>query len=497
MLQARSGVFWLFARFRVFFLRTPLRALLLHAFVRAGFRTLFLTSDSAMRSTQHKPLDEQTILITGASSGIGLATAQRAANAGAAVVLVARNTEAIEAEASRIEADGGRALAIGADVADLDSVRRAADLAAAQFGGIDTWVNNAGTSIYGRLEETDLVDARRLFETNFWGLVNGSVEALRLWRQAIARNVSDDPQNFALINIGSVLSDRAIPLQGFYCASKHAVKGFTDALRMEVMEDDLPVSVTLIKPGSIDTPYTEHARNLTGRKPTVPPPVYSPKLVAKAVLHCACHPKRDLIVGGGGRMISAAGLGGKHVDRAMAGTITEQQLEDGPDLNPSDSLYTPASDGSVFGNYSGHTRKTSATTTAAKHPGLTAAAVLGAGAAAGLGLAWLLRRSGDDDNGGNAPRGRGPSPYEPGVYGPRRDTPLGHDYRQPAHEPRVRPAGDPLTNAGSDRDDLEVGLPPTVKPESMAGRTSAGRATSTTDGERFRVEGTRGAPHTR
>ena len=147
--------------------------------------------------------------------------------------------------------DGGRkATFVVADVSDESAIRRVAEDAVTRFGRIDTWINGAGVSVYGRLMDISLEDQRRLFDTNFWGVVIGSRVAVPYLRNG-----------GALINIGSVLSDRAIPLQGTYCASKHAVKGFTDSLRMELEHDRLPISVTLIKPYSIDTPYAEHAKN--------------------------------------------------------------------------------------------------------------------------------------------------------------------------------------------------------------------------------------------
>lgn len=140
----------------------------------------------------------------------------------------------------------------------------ASRLAVERFGRIDTWVNNAGVGIWGVLEEVSEADMRRLFDTNFWGLVNGSLVAIPHLEAA---------GGGALINIGSVLSDRAVPLQGIYAASKHAVKGFTDALRMELGHRGSPVVVTLVKPWSAATPLPRHVRNYTGREAKLPPPV--------------------------------------------------------------------------------------------------------------------------------------------------------------------------------------------------------------------------------
>lgn len=244
-----------------------------------------------------KPLKEQTIVITGASSGIGRATAREAARRGARLVLASRNKEAIEQLAEELKADGAAAVAVVADVGNPEDHDKIVQTAMLSFGGFETWVNNAGVSIFGKLEDVAFEDQRQLFETNYWGVVYGSMAALNELRQ----------RGGALINVGSELSDVAIPLQGAYCASKHAVKGFTDSLRMELELEKAPVSVTLIKPGSIDTGFVEHAKNYLDVEPKLPPPVYSPKAVAEAILYAAEHPMRDIYVGGSARATAAFG----------------------------------------------------------------------------------------------------------------------------------------------------------------------------------------------
>ena len=199
-------------------------------------------------------------------------------------MLAARSEEELRKLADEIKSQGGQACAVAADVGREEDVRQIAEAARQHFGGFDTWVNNAGVSIFGRLEEVSLDDARRLFDTNFWGIVHGSLIALPELKR----------RGGALINLGSLVSDRAFPVQGFYSASKHAVKGFTDALRVELEEEDAPVSVTLIKPTSIATPFPRHAKNYLEVEPTLPPPVYAPENVANAILHCAEHPERDV-----------------------------------------------------------------------------------------------------------------------------------------------------------------------------------------------------------
>jgi short-subunit dehydrogenase len=325
-----------------------------------------------------KPLSEQVIVLTGASSGIGLVTARMAAAQGARLVLAARNAAALYRLAREIEEGGSQALAVPTDVTNDNAVHRLADAAIRRFGGFDTWVNNAGISIYGRIEEVSLEDQRQLFETNFWGLVYGSKVAVRHLQR----------RGGALINVGSVLSDRAIPLQGMYSASKHAVKAFTDALRMELEHDGAPVSVTLVKPSAINTPYIEHARNYLQMKPLNPPPVYAPELVAQAILRAAQVPTRDIVIGGGGRAMTMAGVyAPRLIDKVMEWTMFKLQKSNRPATNPHDSLYGPGEDLHAEGNYPGYVRRTSAYLAASEHPIVTAAMAIGAG----LMLAGWLR----------------------------------------------------------------------------------------------------------
>ena len=243
-------------------------------------------------SPTHKPLSRQTIVITGASSGIGLATARKAAKAGAAVLLVARDEAALKAAAEEIRRAGGRAEHKAADVSKEDEVAAVVDHAAQTLGGFDAWVNDAGVGIYSDLQDLSTAEHRRLFDVNYWGLVYGSKAAVRFWKA--------HGRQGALINIGSVASDVQSPLLGAYVASKHAVRGFTNSLRIELLRDKSPVSVTLIKPAGIATPFARNAANHTGGRAVIPPPLYAPELVADAILSAATRPRREIIVGGAG-----------------------------------------------------------------------------------------------------------------------------------------------------------------------------------------------------
>jgi short-subunit dehydrogenase len=319
-----------------------------------------------------KRLSDQVMVITGATSGIGLATAKRAAERGARVVLCSRNEPSLQEAVAQIEQSGGTARAVVADVSNADEVERLAARAVEEFGSLDTWVNNAGVSFYGRLTEVALEDMRQLFEVNFWGMVHGTRAAVPRLRRS----------GGALINLGSIVSDRAIPLQGTYSASKHAVKGFTDALRMELEEEGAPISVTLIKPSAVDTPYFQHAKNYMDVQPKPPAPVYAPEVVANAILRAAEHPIRDITIGGGGRVLSALGTALPRItDFYMERAMFEAQRSDSPAVGTGGNLYASSGGENLErGGYQGHVMQSSMYTQAALSP---ARALI----AAGLGLA--------------------------------------------------------------------------------------------------------------
>lgn len=288
-----------------------------------------------------KPLDQQVIVITGASSGIGLATAEAAAKEGAKLVLAARSEQTLHEVVQRINANGGDAIYVTADVAERQQVRGIAEAAVQRFGRIDTWVNDAGLSIYGRLDEVGEEDARRLFDINFWGVVNGSLVALPFLLR----------QGGALINVGSEVSEAVVPLQGMYSASKHAVKGFTDALRVEIEEvDKAQVSITLIQPTAVDTPFPQHARNYMDQEPKLPTPMIEPQKVAEAILKAAVKHERDVKVGAGAVLNTtlgkiAPGLG----DKASAKQADRQQYQE-PPRDPEGTLYKPGESGRTHGS---------------------------------------------------------------------------------------------------------------------------------------------------
>jgi short-subunit dehydrogenase len=238
-----------------------------------------------------------------------------------------------------------------------------------EHGRIDTWVNNAGVSAYGTIEQLGLDDMRRVMDVTFWGVVNGTRAALPLLRK----------NGGALINIGSEVSSAPVPLQGPYVAAKHAVLGFTDVLRLELESQGAPVAVTLIQPGSIDTPFFRHAKSAMGHEPAPPPPVYAPEVVANAILHCAEHPKRNLIVGGGARaMIGLRQTAPRAADRLFERTLFSSQQGERLSRTDEGSLYEPSGPSSVHGGYGGRLR--SMYTMAVLHPWASTLGVLAVGA---------------------------------------------------------------------------------------------------------------------
>jgi NAD(P)-dependent dehydrogenase (short-subunit alcohol dehydrogenase family) len=363
------------------------------------------------------PIDEQVIVITGASSGIGLVTAKHAASQGASVVLTSRNEDDLAQALSEIRRSGGRAIRVVADVADPPQVDAIAETAIREFGRIDTWVNNAAVSMYGRITELPIEDMRRQMDVNYWGQVYGSRVAVKHLRT----------RGGALINVGSAVSDRAIPLQGNYCAAKHALKAFTDTLRMELEEEGVPISVTLVKPASIDTPFFDKAKTYLGVEPQPVPPVYAPEVVCEVILQAAQRPIRELIAGGAAAKLSAARFAPRLADKYMERWTFGSQGTDKP-AGPgrADNLYAPvARDGGERGaNWEGHTRRSSMYTKAMLHPaaaaGVFAAAVAVAAAAWFTASGNLRSRSGVRKvNGIDPPSGAGysePVPFRGSPY---------------------------------------------------------------------------------
>jgi short-subunit dehydrogenase len=329
-----------------------------------------------------KPIDQQTIVITGGSSGIGLATARLAAERGANVVIIARNADGLETAAASIRETGGRCDKISADVSSREEVKEAIATVIERHGRFDTFVSNAGVGAYALLEEISDADHRQVFETNYWGTVYCATEALPHLKE----------HGGALIVTGSISSDMPSPVLSSYTASKHAVKGYVDSLRLELMHEKAPVSVTLIQPSGINTPFPEHALNQMDARSKIPPPVYSPDLVAEAICRAAVHPTRNMIVGGGGRaMTLLANLLPNLADRifvpAFFGTALDRNA---PKQTSGDVGFgTGGGEGRVYGDLA--MRQTSLYTFIRTNPLASLAGAVVAAGAAGV-LSTALRR---------------------------------------------------------------------------------------------------------
>ena len=336
-------------------------------------------------SPKLKPLADQVIVITGASSGIGLATARTAARAGAKVLMVARSEDVLRGLVAELQGEGAQVEAKAADVGDAAGVEAAAAYAVEVFGRIDTWVNDAGSAIYGKVLDTPLDEQEALFRTNYFGVVNGCVAAVPRLKGG-----------GALITVGSLASDMPAPPMGVYSATKHAVKAYVETLRMELQADGVPIAVTLVKPAGIDTPIGQHAENHGGARgqeageAQIPPPVYDPQLVADAILDCAVHPRREVTVGGVGR---AQVLFSQHFPALyewLAPRVAKGAYSPTKEQPKPSNLKWGVGAGRERSGEHPHARRTSLYTAAALHPRTTATVGLG-GLALAAGLIWARR----------------------------------------------------------------------------------------------------------
>lgn len=231
-----------------------------------------------------------TAVVTGASAGLGRAVAHSFAREGAQVAIISRDAEALEATAREVESLGGKALAITADVSDDAAVEDAASRAEEEFGPIDVWVNNAMVSVFSPVKEMQAAEYRRVTEVNYLGYVHGTLSALR---RMLPRNRG------RIIQVGSALAVRSIPLQSAYCATKHAIVGFTDSLRCELFHDKSDVKVTMVHMPAMNTTQFTWVKSRLPRKPQPVPPIFEPEVGARVVLHAATtrFPRREYWVG--------------------------------------------------------------------------------------------------------------------------------------------------------------------------------------------------------
>jgi NAD(P)-dependent dehydrogenase (short-subunit alcohol dehydrogenase family) len=241
-----------------------------------------------------KPVEEQVVVLMGASSGIGRETALRFAERGAKVVVSARSEKGLTSLVEEIQVKGGEAIAIPAEVSEFEQVKAVADRAVEAYGQLDTWVHLAAVLLVASFEDTAPEEFARVVDVNLMGQVYGAIAAL----PHIKREGGG-----ALIHVSSMGAKRSIPLQSVYCASKHGIDGFLESLRVELQHEKLPISVTQVMPATINTPLFDKARTKLGVKPVAPPPIYQPGIVSEAILHATENPARDLVVGGAAKAV--------------------------------------------------------------------------------------------------------------------------------------------------------------------------------------------------
>ncbi|MET7573273.1 SDR family oxidoreductase [Streptomyces sp. NPDC005492] len=336
-------------------------------------------------------MNQQTVVITGASAGIGRATARLFAERGANVVLLARGKAGLDAAVADVEDRGGHALAVPTDVADPTQVEAAAVAAEEAFGPIDVWVNNAFTSVFAPFMEIEPAEYERVTAVSYLGFVNGTRAALR---RMIPRDTG------VVVQVGSALGDRSIPLQSAYCGAKHAVNGFTSSVRTELMHQHSHVNITVVQMPAVNTPQFSWVLSRLPKNPQPVPPIYQPEVAARAVINAADHPHRKQYYVGASTAATilankvAPGL----LDRYLARTgYDSQQTDDGESGARPANLWHPADEGpehdyGAHGSFDDRSHPRSVEAALARHPGLALGAATGAAAVA-LGAVLRHRRA--------------------------------------------------------------------------------------------------------
>jgi NAD(P)-dependent dehydrogenase (short-subunit alcohol dehydrogenase family) len=325
--------------------------------------------------------NNKVVVVTGASAGVGRATAREFARKGADLALLARNGEALDNARAEVESCGGRALAIPVDVSDADAVERAAFLIESQLGPIDVWVNNAMVTVFSPVALLQPDEVRRVTEVTYLGTVNGTLSALR---RMLPRGRG------TIIQVGSALAYRSIPLQAPYCGAKAAIRGFTDSLRTELLHSGSRVRVTMVQMPALNTPQFDWCRTRLSRKPQPVPPIFEPEVAARAIVWASRHRRRELFVGGSTlAAIWGNKLAAPLLDRYLARTaydaqLAEEQIE--PD-RPDNLWETVPGDHGAQGRFSDRADNSSRELWLTMHRSLLLSAC-----AVGAALGWLAGR---------------------------------------------------------------------------------------------------------
>ena len=313
-------------------------------------------------------MQRRTVVVTGASAGVGRATARAYGRRGARVALLARGRTGLEAAKREIDDAGGEALVLPTDVADADQVEAAAEATERAFGPIDIWVNNAMVSVLSPIREMTADDFRRVTDVTYLGYVHGTLSALR---RMLPRDRG------VIVFVGSVLAYRGIPLQSAYCAAKHAIQGLHDSLRSELLHDGSAVRTTMVHLPAVNTPQFDWVKSRLPRRPQPVPPIFQPEVAAKAIMWAAEHDRREITVGGQAALILWGnkffpGLG----DHYLARTGYEaQQTSEPADANRPHNLYDPLpGDAGAHGRFDARSRDRSVQFWANRHRGVLALA---------------------------------------------------------------------------------------------------------------------------
>lgn len=327
-------------------------------------------------------MQSQVVVVTGASSGVGRAVARAFGRARARVAVLARNADGLNACAGEIRTAGGEALVCAVDVADASAVDRAADDVEQQWGPIDVWVNAAMATVVAPVHQTSAEEYRRVTEVTYLGYVHGTLSALRRMR---TRNRG------TIVQVGSALAYRSIPLQSAYCGAKSAVRGFTDALRCELIHDRSHVRLTHVHLPAVNTPQAERQRNKMDKQQQPVPPLFDPEAMAAAILWAADHAPRELLVG----LPTLKAVWGQKLipgllDSYLARTAWDAQFVDRPNRQSGDILFeTLPGDPGAHGPYRDRERGPDLQMRLRRHAASAALAAAALGLATFLGRRWL------------------------------------------------------------------------------------------------------------